>query len=79
MPELQVDDVIRGQYVDLSYRYYKVVKVTPQKVKVLRLKYRAGPGGEDLGPGITTYGPEIIMTKKDELSATHYGMICTRM
>lgn len=79
MSELQVDDIICGQYVDLSNRYYKVIKVTPQKVKVLRLKVRVGSGGEDLGPGTTTYGPEIIMTKKDEFSATHYGMICTRM
>jgi len=79
MSELQVDDVIRGYYVDMSPRYYKIIKVTPQKVKVLRLKHRFGPDGANLGPGITTYGDEFIMTKKDEFSATHYGMVCTRM
>lgn len=79
MSELQVNDVICGKYVDNSNRYFKVMKVTPQKVKVQRLKYRRGPSGEDLGPSTTAYGPELIMTKKDDLSATHYGMICTRM
>ena len=79
MSELQVDDVIRGYYVDMSSRYYKVIKVTPQKVKVLRLKHRFSTDGTDLGPGHSTYGEEKTMTKKGELSATHYGMECTRM
>lgn len=79
MSQLQIDDVICGYYVDGSPRYYKVMKVTPQKVKVLRLKHRLAPDGTNLGPGITTYGNEHIMTKKEELSATHYGMTCTKL
>lgn len=49
MSELQVGDVLRGQYVDLSPRYYKVMKVTPKKVKVMRLKHRFAEDGTDLG------------------------------
>lgn len=79
MSQLQVDDVLMGRYVDNAPRYYKVLRVTPKKVKVLRLKHRFAEDGTDLGPGTTTYGKELIMTKKDEVSATHYGMVVTRM
>jgi hypothetical protein len=73
MSQLQIGDIIRGYYVDQSPRYYKVIKITPHKVKVLRLKHTRD------GPGKTTYGQEIIMTKKEDFSATHYGMICSRI
>lgn len=79
MSALQVGDIIRGYYVDASPRYYKVMKVTPQRVKVLRLTHRFSPDGAELGPGANTYGTEFTMTKKGERSASHYGMIFTRL
>lgn len=79
MSVLQVGDVIRGYYVTGDSRYYKVMKITPMKVKVLRLKHRFDAEGRDIGPGHTTYGKEHVMTKKGELSAMHYGMECTRL
>lgn len=79
MSLLQVDDVVVGKYVDMSNRYYKVVKVTPMKVKVYRLKTRFDETGKDLGPGKTTYGELFTMTKVGETEVTHYGMVCKKM
>jgi len=79
MSLLQVGDVIMGQYVDLSPRYYKIIKVTPQKVKVLRLKVTAETKLDIKPlPSTITYGDEITMTKKGDYEATHYGMVCSK-
>jgi hypothetical protein len=57
--------ILVGQYVDLSLRYYVVTKVTPKKVKMQRLKVRYDKDGNEY-PGSTRYGDIKIATKKGD-------------
>ena len=79
MSDLKVGDIIRGYYVDMSPRFYKIVGVTPMKVKVLRLKFKIDTvTGEEVHSDVS-YGDIKYMTKIDTNKASHYGMICERI
>ncbi|CAH6418132.1 Hypothetical protein HVR_LOCUS4 [uncultured virus] len=72
--EIRVGDVLKGHYVDMSPRYYRVVAVTPQKIKAQRLKVTS-----EHEPGTTTYGNILTMTKRGANSASWYGQINTKI
>lgn len=78
MSQLKVGDIIYGFYVDLTPRFYKIVKITEKKIRASRLKYIDKEKGRIPG-SIRDDLKEVVMTKKDELSATHYGMIYNKM
>jgi hypothetical protein len=75
MSDLKIGDILIGYYVDNSPRYYKIIKITPQKIKVLRL----ASNSKGTGPGSKTFGEEKIFTKKDKLSAYHQNTFYNKL
>ena len=75
----QVDDILIGYYVDLSPRYYKVIKVSPKTLEIQRLYVKDSGIKDKFGNTIWAPSGKLYPTKNrakiiDENTASLYQM-----
>lgn len=77
-------DILAGLGVDLSVHFYKVLNVTPQRLRVIRLRCQkrelhTSRGGAEYTPKDVPFGEERLMTRRGNGQASLYGQKFRKM